>query len=59
VRTLDMEALSPVYTATLFPGLHVELVRLLRGLSESDWSRATVARAWRVRELDGYRPRVH
>ncbi|MFI5120866.1 MAG: maleylpyruvate isomerase N-terminal domain-containing protein [Thermoanaerobaculia bacterium] len=35
----------------LFPPLHEELVRLLSGLSASDWERPTVAGAWRVRDI--------
>lgn len=38
-------------TAHLFLPLQRELVALLRGLSESDWSRPTVARGWAVRDV--------
>jgi hypothetical protein len=38
-------------TAPLFPALHAELVRFLRALSPADWERATVAGAWRVRDV--------
>ncbi|MET0645870.1 MAG: maleylpyruvate isomerase N-terminal domain-containing protein [Pyrinomonadaceae bacterium] len=38
-------------TAELFLPLQRELVSLLRGLSESDWSRPTVAREWTVKDV--------
>lgn len=38
-------------TAELFLPLQRELVSLLRGLSESDWSRPTLARAWTVKDV--------
>ncbi|HEX2222607.1 MAG TPA: maleylpyruvate isomerase N-terminal domain-containing protein, partial [Thermoanaerobaculia bacterium] len=43
--------LQPLFVADLFPGLHRELIDLLRGLSEEDWDRPTVARRWRVRDI--------
>jgi uncharacterized protein (TIGR03083 family) len=59
-------------TAELFLPLQRELVSLLRGLSESDWARPTLAREWTVKDVaahlldtdlrrlsghrDGYRP---
>jgi uncharacterized protein (TIGR03083 family) len=59
-------------TAELFLPLQQELVSLLRGLAESDWSRPTLAREWTVKDVaahlldtdlrrlsmqrDGYRP---
>lgn len=49
-----MEPLSPIYTAGLFPGLHAELIGLLRGLGKNDWTRPTVAPAWRVRDVVGH-----
>ena len=38
-------------TAHLFLPLQRELVALLRGLSEADWSRPTVAREWTVKDV--------
>jgi uncharacterized protein (TIGR03083 family) len=38
-------------TAELFLPLQRELVALLRGLSEADWSRPTVAREWAVKDV--------
>jgi uncharacterized protein (TIGR03083 family) len=46
-----MKPLTPLHTADLFPGLHAELISLLRGLDDADWSRPTVAGAWRVRDV--------
>lgn len=46
-----MEALTPVYTAELFPAVHAELIGLLRGLDEHDWTRPTLASPWRVRDV--------
>lgn len=46
-----MQQLAPTYTADLLAPLHQELVRLLRGLEDDDWQQATVAGAWRVRDV--------
>ena len=64
-----------INTAGLFLPLQDELVALLRGLGESDWTRPTVAPRWAVKDVathlldtdlrrlsahrDGYRPRSH
>jgi hypothetical protein len=46
-----MEPLTPIHTAELFPGLHAELIGLLRGLDDDAWRAPTVAGAWRVRDV--------
>jgi uncharacterized protein (TIGR03083 family) len=46
-----MEPLTVIHTAELFPGLHAELISLLRGLDDADWLKPTVAGAWRVRDV--------
>lgn len=46
-----MRPLAPVHTAALFPPLHAELMRLLRGLSPDDWNRPTVSPRWSVRDV--------
>jgi uncharacterized protein (TIGR03083 family) len=46
-----MEALAPIYTADLFPAVHAELIGLLRGLDEGDWTRPTLASPWLVRHV--------
>jgi len=47
----ELEPLTPLDTAALFPPLHDELMALLRGLSAADWQRSTVAGAWQVRDI--------
>jgi len=47
----SIEALTPVYTAALFPGICAELVALLRDLDANDWARPTVAGSWLVRDV--------
>jgi len=46
-----VEELGSVETAHLFPGLHRNLIELLRGLEATDWSRPTLAGAWTVRDV--------
>src|SRR5262245_35913940 len=46
-----MEPLPVLDTAPLFRPLLAELVTLLRGLGADDWTRPTVAGAWRVRDV--------
>jgi hypothetical protein len=46
-----MEPVKPILVADLFPGLHAELIALLRGLAQEDWSRPTVAGAWTVKDV--------
>ncbi|MDT5156940.1 MAG: hypothetical protein QOH51_1297 [Acidobacteriota bacterium] len=67
-----MRGMRRIETAELFLPLQRELVSLLRGLDESDWTRPTLARQWVVKDIaahlldtdlrrlsslrDGYRP---
>ncbi len=46
-----MEPLGIVPTAHLFPGLHRQLMELLRSLTPEDWTRPTLAPAWSVRDV--------
>jgi len=46
-----MEPVQPILIAALFPGLHEELIALLRGLSSDDWGKPTVAGAWTVQDV--------
>ncbi|MFY9820073.1 MAG: maleylpyruvate isomerase family mycothiol-dependent enzyme [Thermoanaerobaculia bacterium] len=46
-----MEPIQPILVADLFPGLHGELITLLRSLSPDDWRRPTVAGAWTVQDV--------
>ncbi len=46
--------LTPVGTVNLvplFPGLHTELMALLRGLTPDDWSKPTACALWSVRDI--------
>jgi uncharacterized protein (TIGR03083 family) len=49
-----LEPLTPVDTTGLFAPLGAELVALLRGLAESDWSKPTVAGDWSVKDVAGH-----
>lgn len=42
---------GPVYLLDLFPGLHTELMSLLRGLEQSDWERPTACSLWSVKDI--------
>ncbi len=46
-----MQPVGPIITAGLFPGLHAELIGLLRGLAPGDWERPTAAEGWTVRDM--------
>ncbi len=43
--------LAPVNLAPLFPGLHTELMTLLRALSPTDWSTPTACALWSVKDI--------
>jgi uncharacterized protein (TIGR03083 family) len=43
--------MTPVFLVDLFPGLHAELMTLLRGLTPGDWSRPTACALWSVKDL--------
>jgi uncharacterized protein (TIGR03083 family) len=46
-----LRPVEPVRTAHLFPGLHAELMALLRGLTPEDWGRVTWAGPWTVKDV--------
>lgn len=46
-----MKPVEPIFVADLFGEIHEELLALLRGLSNEDWYRPTVAGAWQVRDI--------
>ena len=55
--------MTPVFLVDLFPGLHAELMTLLRGLTPGDWSRPTACALWSVKDivahlLDGHLRRL-
>jgi uncharacterized protein (TIGR03083 family) len=43
--------MAPVFLVDLFPGLHAELMTLLRSLTPSDWSRPTACVLWSVKDI--------
>jgi len=43
--------MGPVFLVDLFPGLHAELMTLLRGLTPRDWSRPTACTLWSVKDI--------
>lgn len=45
-----MIPVEPIFTAELFPGLHAELMALLRGLGADDWARPATPR-WSVKDV--------
>ncbi|HEV2084055.1 MAG TPA: maleylpyruvate isomerase N-terminal domain-containing protein [Gemmatimonadales bacterium] len=47
----SVRPVEPVYLLELFPGLHQELMRLLGGLDEADWSRPTACALWSVKDI--------
>jgi uncharacterized protein (TIGR03083 family) len=47
----SIRGMRPIQTADLFLPLQQELVSLLRGLDESDWTRPTLARQWVVKDV--------
>lgn len=46
-----MKAVEPIIAVDLFSPLHTELLALLKSLSDADWNKPTVARAWRVKDI--------
>ena len=46
-----LRPVAPVYLVDRFPGLHQELMSLLRGLDETDWSRPTACALWSVKDI--------
>jgi uncharacterized protein (TIGR03083 family) len=48
---LPMKPVEPILTVDLFPELHARLLELLRGLSDEQWYRPTVAPRWSVKDM--------
>jgi uncharacterized protein (TIGR03083 family) len=42
---------APIFLVDRLPGLHAELMRLLRGLDRSDWARPTSCALWSVKDI--------
>jgi uncharacterized protein (TIGR03083 family) len=47
----SLTPVGPVHLVHLFPGLHAELMRLLRGLRTGDWQLATACAQWSVKDI--------
>src|ERR1051326_941586 len=47
----DLRPLKQLDVAPLFAPLHARLIELLRSLGRDAWTRPTVARGWRVRDV--------
>ena len=43
--------MAPVFLVDLFPGLHAELMSLLRGLQPVDWNQPTACALWSVKDI--------
>lgn len=50
-RPFRLTPVVPVDLAPLFPGLHTELMKLLRGLCPADWSKPTACALWSVKDI--------
>ncbi|HEX5575672.1 MAG TPA: maleylpyruvate isomerase family mycothiol-dependent enzyme [Gemmatimonadales bacterium] len=46
-----LRPVGPVFLVGLFPGLHLELMTLLRGLATKDWNRPTACTLWSVKDI--------
>ncbi len=49
--TAGLSPMTPVFLVDLFPGLHAELMTLLRGLAPGDWHRPTACALWSVKDI--------
>jgi uncharacterized protein (TIGR03083 family) len=50
-RGSALTPVAPVFLTDRFPGLHAELMSLLHGLGEADWSRPTACALWSVKDI--------
>jgi len=46
-----MKPVEPIFVTELFGEIQVELLKVLRGLSDEDWYKPTIAGAWQVRDI--------
>jgi uncharacterized protein (TIGR03083 family) len=49
--TARMKSVEPIFVTELFCQIHGELLSLVRNLSSDDWSKATAARMWTVKDV--------
>src|SRR4051794_31691753 len=47
----SLTPVAPVNLVPLFPGLHRELMTLLRGLEPADWVKPTACALWSVKDI--------
>jgi uncharacterized protein (TIGR03083 family) len=47
----ELTPVAPVYLLDLLPGLHTELMTLLRSLRPADWARPTACALWTVKDI--------
>ena len=52
--TAGLTPMAPVFLVDLFPGLHAELMSLLRGFQPGDWNRPTVCAQWSVKDITAH-----
>lgn len=50
-RGSTLTPVAPVFLVERFPGLHAELMSLLRGLGGADWSKPTACALWSVKDI--------
>lgn len=50
-RNDTLTPIAPVFLVDLFPGLHTELMGLLRRLDSADWGRPTACALWSVKDI--------
>jgi uncharacterized protein (TIGR03083 family) len=48
---MALTPVPPVFLVDLFPGLHAQLMSLLRGLRPDDWDRPTACALWSVKDI--------
>ena len=48
---MALTPVAPVFLVDLFPGLHTELLSVLRGMRPGDWSRPTACARWSVKDI--------
>src|SRR5882672_11185565 len=48
---MTLTPVAPVFLVDLFPGLHAELLSLLRSLRADDWDRPTACALWSVKDI--------
>ena len=47
----ELRSLPPIFTSQLYAPLEAKLIELLRGLSQEDWEKQTLAPKWKVKDV--------